>query len=142
MGLIFLQEKFILCLLFILASDAVSQQTEDWKDYEIHYSEIPSVFIPKEVASAHSIVRATGRMITNIAITKNGTPIRARVEGTAYNLLKQPIPLKFVEIIENRTVYYIANNIFNEKDSINYQISIKPENEVETYELLFTRQYY
>ena len=73
---------------------------------------------------------------------KNGTPIRARVEGTAHNLLKQPIPLKFVEIIENRTVYYIANNIFSEKDSINYQISIRPENEVETYELLFKRQYY
>ena len=46
------------------------------------------------------------------------------------------------EIIENQTVYYLANNILDEKDNINYKISIKPEDENEAYELLFTRQYY
>ena len=66
----------------------------------------------------------------------------AQVKGTASNLLKQHITLQFLEIIENQTVYYLANNILDEKDNINYKISIKPEDENEAYELLFTRQYY
>ena len=142
MGLTFLQKKIFLWLLLIFSGDVVSQQTKNWKDYEIHYSVIPSVFVSKEVAKAHSIIRARGRMITNIAITKRGTPIRAQVKGTASNLLKQHITLQFSEIIENQTVYYLSNNILDEKDNINYKITIKPENENETYELLFTRQYY
>ncbi|RPG49088.1 MAG: DUF4426 domain-containing protein [Gammaproteobacteria bacterium TMED1] len=137
-----MQKTFFLWLLLIFSGDVVSQQTENWKDYEIHFAVIPSVFVSKEVAKAHGIIRARGRMITNIAITKRGTPIRARVKGTASNLLKQHITLQFLEIIENQTVYYIANNILDEKDNINYKITIKPEDESEPYELLFTRQYY
>ena len=142
MGIKALLKYSFLCLLLISIGEAASEQTENWKGYEIHYSVVPSSFLSQEVAKIHSIVRANGRIIINIAIKKDGASTNAQVEGTVSNLLKQQSRLHFREIVNNQTIYYLANIIFDDKDKITFWITIKPENESETYELKFTRQYY
>ncbi len=119
-----------------------SQQMHIWKDYEIHYSTFPSKLIPVEVATAHNIVRSHNRIIINVSIRNKEVPIRAKIHGTALNLLGQEIDLTFIEVTEQQAIYYIASQIVNEKDTISLQIFIKPDLEKDTYKLKFTRQYY
>ena len=100
-----------------------------------------STLIPAPVAAKHSLVRAENRVITNIAIRVSGKPVAAVITGTAENILNQRQPLDFHEVIEQKAVYYLAEQIINEKDMIRYTISIQPTGSEETYELAFQRQY-
>ena len=109
--------------------------------YEIHYTAIASTLIPAPVAAKHGLVRAENIVITNIAIRVSGKPVAAVITGTAENILNQRQPLDFLEVIEQEAVYYLAEQIINEKDLIRYTISIQPTGSEETYELAFQRQY-
>ena len=110
--------------------------------YEIHYTAIPSTLIPARVAAKHGLVRSANRIITNITIRTADRSVSAVITGTAENILNQLQPLNFLEVIEQDTVYYLAEQIINEKDLIRYTIHIQPVGSEETYELAFQRQYF
>ena len=50
--------------------------------------------------------------------------------------------MNFVEVVEQDAVYYLANQVVNERDTIRFSINVKPEQTGKTYNLKFTRQYY
>jgi hypothetical protein len=110
--------------------------------YEIHYTAISSTLIPASVAAKHGLVRSGNRIITNIAIRTSDKSVGATITGTAENILNQLQPLDFHEVIEQGTIYYLAEQIINEKDLIRYNIQIQPVGSQETYELAFQRQYF
>jgi len=110
--------------------------------YEIHYAAISSTLIPARVAAKHGLVRSENRIITNIAIRTQDKSVAATITGTAENILNQLHPLDFLEVIEQDTIYYLAEQIINEKDFIRYNIRIQPVGSKETYELAFQRQYF
>ena len=110
--------------------------------YEIHYTAISSTLIPASVAAKHGLVRSGNRIITNIAIRTQDISVAATITGTAENILNQLHPLDFLEVIEHDTIYYLAEQIINEKDLIRYNIQIHPVGSEETYELAFQRQYF
>lgn len=129
-------------LLLLHSASAGSDQFETWNGYEIHYTTFSSLIIPSQVAEAHGIVRSKNRIVTNLSIRQDGGSIRADVNGTSTNLLEQVTPMNFTEVVEQDAVYYLANQVINERDTIRFSINIKPEHINKTYNLEFTRRYY
>lgn len=121
---------------------AGADQFVTWSGYEIHYSSFSSLIIPDEVARAHGITRAQGRIVTNISIRQDGEAVGAIVTGTATNLLNQVLQLEFSEVKEQGAIYYLANRVIDEKDIIRFRIIVQPVNTNLNYELNFMRRYY
>lgn len=134
--------KYFVWIALLCTSQAYCQQMQNWKGYNIHYSTFSSTLVPVNVAKAHNIVRGNNRLITNVSIRKEAQPVRAEIHGTAQNLLNQEVALTFIEVKEQQAIYYLSTQIVNEKDTISFRIFIKPESEIDTYELEFIRQYY
>ena len=119
-----------------------ADQFVSWSGYEIHYATFSSLIIPSQVAETHGIIRSKNRIVTNLSIQQDGSSIRAGVNGTSTNLLEQVTSMNFVEVVEQDAVYYLANQMVNERDTIRFSINVKPEQTGKTYNLKFTRQYY
>lgn len=132
----------LLPLLLLHCASAGADQFETWHGYEIHYATFSSLIIPSQVAEAHGIVRSKNRIVTNLSIRQDGRSIRADVSGTSTNLLEQVTSMNFTEVTEQDAVYYLANQIINERDTIRFNINVKPERIDKTYNLQFMRQYY
>ena len=119
-----------------------------WQGYDIHYTILSSRLIPAEVAKLHGIIRADNRMVTNLSIRKTsktgekGDPVTASIHGTATNLLNQQSVLDFTEVLEPNAIYYLANQLVDERDTLRYSISIQPQSSEATYLLEFGRNYY
>lgn len=134
--------KSVAILLLLFCVSTAHAEPVEWQGYMIYYSTFRSTLIPAEVAEAHGIVRSDGRIVTNITIRKDDSPIRARVEGTVTNLLNQLFSLEFEEVSEQEAIYYLASQIVDETDTLRYRIEIQPEDSEESYTLQFTREYY
>ena len=119
-----------------------ADQFVSWSGYEIHYTTFSSLIIHSQVAEAHGIIRSKNRIVTNLSIQQDGGSIRARVSGTSTNLLEQVTSMNFTEVVEQDAVYYLANQVVNERDTIRFSINVKPEQIGKTYNLEFTRHYY
>ena len=129
--------------LLLLASHTLrADQFVSWSGYEIHYATFSSLIIPSQVAEAHGIVRSKNRIVTNLSIRQEGGSIRADVSGTSTNLLEQVTSMNFTEVVEQDAVYYLANQVVNERATIRFSINVKPEQIGKTYNLEFTRHYY
>lgn len=135
--------KFLINVLamLLMALSAQAEQFVHWQGYDIHYNTFNSLLIPAEVAKAHGISRSKNRVITNISIVRDGTPITSLVDGHSLNLLGQITQLEFTEVKESTGVYYLANQIVDEKDTLRFSISIQPKGSKETYDLQYNRQY-
>ncbi len=124
-----------------LVSIGARAETLAWQGYAIHYTTFSSLLIPQEVAAAHNIDRAKNRIVTNISILKDGEPQTAKITGRNSNLLSQLYTMEFVEVKESSAIYYLANQLIDERDTIRFDIDIQPSNFDNVYNLKFMRQY-
>ena len=125
----------------VLCTSVHGDQFVAWEGYEIHYSSFSSLIIPAEVAAIHGITRAKNRIVTNISIRQGKESVPAKIKGTAENLVNQSTRLEFSEVTEQGAVYYLTNQVINERDRINFSIDIQPVDSPKTYHLKFLRQY-
>ncbi len=133
------------CLFSILlfySATTHADQFVSWAGYEIHFATFSSLIIPVDVAQTHGIVRAKNRIVTNISIQQHEHSVKAMVVGTSTNLLGQVMTMDFAEVVEHSAVYYLANQVINERDTIRFHIQVQPEGADMAYNLKFTRQYY
>lgn len=143
-------QRGVQCLLLLLAGAwpaiASADQFISWQGYEIHYTTFSSRLIPPEVAAVHQIPRADNRLVTNISVRRDGQPVAAKLHGTVTNLLNQQSILVFTEVLESDAIYYLANQLVDERDTLRYVINITPagaDNSAENaYKLAFTRDFY
>lgn len=124
-----------------ILTTVASAETVKWQGYDIHYTTFSSLLIPPEVAAAHDIERAKNRVVTNISILKDGEPQRATVTGHNTNLLNQLYTMEFTEVRETTAVYYLANQLIDERDTLRFVIEITPETVQASYQLEFMRTY-
>lgn len=110
--------------------------------YDIQYTTFVSTVIPPRVAAAHHIVRGNDRLITNVSVERDGKSVAARVAGTATNLLNQVTRLDFRAVRERGTVYYLASQLVNARDTIRYALTVRPGQSKAPCRFEFIRDYY
>ncbi|MBD3648995.1 MAG: DUF4426 domain-containing protein [Pseudomonadales bacterium] len=133
--------RWLPLLLCLMALDALADQAS-WKDYVIHYTTLPSTLIPADVAAAHDIVRADDRIIINITVRRNEAAVAARVTRHVTNLLNQLVAIDFREITEPGAVYYLGSHRVDERETLRFDLDIRPDGEEDSFNLKFLRKFY
>ena len=131
---------FLVSLLIIVGTSAETLETRD--GLTIHYSIVPTLMLSKNVANQYQFVRAKDRSILNIAIKdKNGSSVKASIEGKKENLLGQQEELSFSEFSEGDAIYYVAAFKHGKEEFLRFSTEIQPPNK-KSETLRFTKKLY
>jgi hypothetical protein len=114
--------------LFSLQAQAGSQ---DFGDYTVLWSVLPSTFLAPEVAKANNLQRSAGIGIVNITIMEENedgamTPITGQVEGRVSNDIQQVRMLAFRRVKEGDAVYFIAEYQYSSGQLMTFNITARP----------------
>jgi len=113
-------------LLAILASTPVAaEQSKHFGDWDVHYVVIPSTFLRPQIATNYNLVRAKDRSLVNVSVVAtSGKGTRARLQGSASNLLGQRFGLEFREVTEGSAIYYLAELEHTNEEVLRFRISV------------------
>lgn len=119
---------FLLC---IMATPLMAEQKQVFGDYEVHYSVVPTRFIPQETASAYNITRGKNRMLLNISVrlvTPNDASTEtieqeAVITGQRHDLMR-PFALSFREVRERGAIYYLSDFLIINEELSRFEIDI------------------
>ena len=134
--------RHILSILLLTISQLANAETVEWNSYQIHYTALNSMLIPADIAKAHDIVRSKRRIVTNISVRKGDSAVAAKLVGRSINLFGQIFNMKFDEVVETGAIYYLSNQLIDERDTLNFEILVSPEDSESAYNLKFKRQYF
>lgn len=131
-----------LLLGFTLQALAIDSQT--FGAYAVDYTTFPSTALQPEVAANYGIKRSEYETLLNVFISKEGKQggVEVNIQGTVKNLLGQQQILKFLEIKEDNTVYYIAPIRVTDEDTVHFKLNISLPDSAEEFELNFTKTLY
>ncbi len=111
-------------------------------EYHVHYVVFPSTFMNADIADHYDIRRARDLSILNLSIVDAaGNGARGTIAGQVKNLLGQLTPLRFREIREDQSVYYIAEVRHTNREVLRFAIAITPPGAA-TYNLEFQQELY
>ncbi len=142
----FIFAQFILFAFFTATAVADIESTKQFTQHTAHYSVFNSSFITPEIAKVYNIVRSKDQALINIALTDNQQPtaggVKADVTGSVSNLMSQKIPLNFIEVREQNTLYYLAAFHISNAETLNFDIEIKSNSAQPAYQVKFSRTLY
>ncbi|GEK07830.1 DUF4426 domain-containing protein [Pseudoalteromonas sp. McH1-7] len=128
---------------FVYASEQQGGQFKDLGPWEVHYIAFPSTFVQPNIAKAYNLTRSGNKAIVNISVLadKPGKPaIKAKVTGSAKNLLGKVVPLNFKEVVEGEAVYYLAQLDYDDEDIFRFNVEITKDKQ--TRKLTFSQKFY
>ncbi|MCL1051288.1 DUF4426 domain-containing protein [Shewanella abyssi] len=135
----------ILLLSLCLISSAFAEQKQKVGNYDIHYVALSSTFLTPSIAKAYGIKRSGYTGILNISVldtSVEGNPaVAIEITGIANNLLDARVELKFREIREGDSIYYIAEVPYRDDQEINFNIALKHGSKLNT-QLKFKQKFY
>ena len=139
---------FIIALMMVLApsvfaADDQGGQFKDLGPWEVHYIAFPSTFVQPTIAKAYGLTRSGSKAIVNISVLadKPGKPaVKARVVGSAKNLLGKIVQLDFQEVVEGEAIYYLAQLDYDDEDIFRFNIEISEGKQ--TRKLTFSQKFY
>lgn len=133
-----------LLALLAFSVHADNKSYKEFGDYKVFYSSFNSSFILPEVASVYNITRGKDKGLVNIAVIKDGKTggTTALIKGTVSNMLAQQQVLKFFEVREGNTVYYLAPFEFDNEDSMTFKIQVQPDPNKPSKSLSFQNKFY
>lgn len=132
----------VLIVVWLLGASSNAEQRQQSGPYDIHYTALSSMLVPADTALQHGLTRAPNRLLVNIAVRRDALPVNVIVTGEAANLLNQRQPLVFTEVTEQRAIYYLAEVVNHEQDTLRFKVQIQFPTDHPPHELTFTRQYY
>lgn len=127
-GIISLVAAVLFATLLSLPAHAGS---EDFGNYQVHWSVLPSTFLTAETAKANNLQRSRGIGIVNISIMQENEdgilkPVTGQVEGKASNDIQQVKFLAFRRIKEGDSVYFIAAYQYASGELMTFNITARP----------------
>ncbi|MBV7316624.1 DUF4426 domain-containing protein [Shewanella sp. NIFS-20-20] len=128
--------SILIVFAWLLAVPAYAAQQQTVGNFDIHYSAFNSTFLTPAIAKANDIERSRFNGVVNISVmdTRQATPTAVPVEisGIANNLLDARMTLKFRQVKEGDSIYYLAEVPFRDNQVINFQIAVKYGKELNT----------
>lgn len=118
--------------------------SSDIGDHIVHFSAMTTDHLPREVASAYNIQRSKSVAMLNVAVIEEATgkPVHATVDVVVRNLANQIKNVAIREIVEQEAIYYIGDTSVTDRETLVFDISVRPEGVSEASEVSFTREFY
>lgn len=129
------------------AREITQKSFMEFGDYVIHYNAQATEMLPPEVAKAYGIQRSANRAMLTVSVIKKregtlGDTVAAEVTVSASNLTGQLKSLDTREIREAGAIYYIGEVGVANRETLIFDISVKPEDAAESYKVRFRQQFY
>lgn len=121
--------------------------SSDIGDYVVHFSAQSTDQLTPEVAKAYNIVRSKNRAMLNVSIIRkaDNLPVTGDVSVKTVNLtgqLKSVTMRKIEEPGEILAIYYIGETAVANRETLVFDISVKPEGSGKTSDVRFKQQFY
>lgn len=133
----------VACLALLASTNVNAEQMKQLGNWNVHYIAFGSTFITPEIAKAYGITRSRYKGVVNISVLKSDKTFAAEkvdISGVARNLLGNQIDLKFKEIVEGKSVYYIAQIDYSNAETFRFEIDVKKGGRSESFK--FTQDFY
>lgn len=130
-----------------LPINSQAEQSQDFGDYVVHFNAIPTSFLQPDIAKQYRIIRSRHRAMVNITVLHKvmgtaGTPVHAKVTGSAVNLTGQVKDLTLREVREANAIYYVGEVRIANSETLNFTVSAKPEGVEQPLEVRFRQTFY
>lgn len=133
--------------LLLISQLSLAEQFIENSDYIVHYSAFNSTLVTPEVAKAYDLKRSRQRGLVNISVQRKnptGMPkaIMAQLKGYTGQLGGSEIPLDFKVITEGDAIYYLAEFLVRDGETLNFDIKISPTPEAAPLKVKFSQTFY
>jgi len=116
----------------------------DIGEHIVHFSAQSTDQLPPEVARAYNIVRSKNRAMLNVSVLKqaDNTAVSADVAVKTVNLTGQLKNVTMRKITEGDAIYYIGEVAVANRETLVFDISVKPEGVALASDLRFKREFF
>lgn len=120
-------------LLALLPLTAVRGENSTSSDgYTIHHNAINTTMLSPDIASRYGIQRSKYRAMLNVAVIQEvagttGTPVSAKVDVEAANLLGMAKAITLREVREGPAIYYIGEFSIIDGEIVRFNLKVAPE---------------
>ncbi|MCL1074145.1 DUF4426 domain-containing protein [Shewanella dokdonensis] len=127
----------LLVVLWLTAvSVAYAEQKLQVGHYDIHYMALPSTFLTPAIAHNYGIDRSPYTGFLNVVVQDRELPgqpmVAVEISGIATNILDARFKLKFREIREGHSIYYLAECPYRDTEEIRFKLVIRKDNDLNT----------
>jgi hypothetical protein len=116
----------------------------DIGNHVVHFNALSTDQLPPDVARIYNIVRSKNRAMLNVSIIEEGSnkAVTGDVSVRTKNLTGQLKNVVMRKIVEQDAIYYIGETPVANRETLVFNISVRPDGVGETSELQFQRQFY
>ena len=120
------------------ASDA------DIGTHVVHFSAQTTDQLPREIAQAYQIQRSPERAMLNISVIRksDNTSVTADISVRTRNLTQQLKNVELRPVEEQDAIYYIGETKVANRETLIFEISVRPDDVERTSQIRFQRQFY
>ena len=113
-------------------------------NHVVHFSAQSTDQLPPEVARAYNIVRSKNRAMLNVSVLKesDNTAVTAEVTVKTVNLTGQLKNVTMRQINEQDAIYYIGEVAVANRETLIFDISVKPDGVDTVSDVRFKRQFF
>jgi hypothetical protein len=125
-------------------AQAAGATSADIGDHVVHFSAQSTDQLPPEVARAYNIVRSKNRAMLNVSVLRaaDNTAVAAGVTVKTVNLTGQLKTITMRQINEQEAIYYIGEVAVANRETLIFDISVKPEGASMASDVRFKRQFF
>ena len=125
-------------------AEPAGETMKDIGDHVIHFSAQSTDQLPPEVARAYNIVRSKNRAMLNVSILResDNVPVPGDVTVKTVNLTGQLKNVTMRRIDEQDAIYYIGETPVANRETLIFDINVRPEGVESASDVRFKRQFY
>ena len=126
---------------------ALAERAQDFGEYVVHFNALNTDLIAPSVASNYGLRRSPYQALLNMAVLRKvmgttGEPVVAGITGTVSNLTGRTQQLSPREIREGNAIYYIETFRVNNEETLNFDLTIRPQGSEAPLQLRFSQQFF
>ncbi|MCU7905213.1 MAG: DUF4426 domain-containing protein [Candidatus Thiodiazotropha sp. (ex Epidulcina cf. delphinae)] len=143
----FIKSLISLLSLVLFSFPVLAENSTTIPGFTIHHNAIPTASLEPSIAKQYGIQRSKYRGMLNVSVIKSvkgttGEPSEAVVMAKANNMLGQLISIPMRKITEGDAVYYIGEFRIADRETLNFEIQVKPKGETRFHTAKLSQEFY
>ena len=125
-------------------AEPAGETQKDIGDHVVYFSAFTTDQLPPEIARTYNIVRSQDRAMLNVSVISKeiSASVPAQVEVKTVNLTGQLKNVTMRRIDEQEAIYYIGETAVANRETLIFDITVKPEGVDRPSEFRFKREFF